>query len=112
MKDPVIENMIKKDNDELPKYFKSFELGCYYDWDRSHSWYDVSWNGKRIIQVQAGTSKEYFIQLMIEFFTDVWDTPPIYLASDCKKKKIFKFCKLFPEFNDKIKDLEVNLIDD
>lgn len=111
MKDPVIENMFKKDNDELPNYFKSFGLDCYYDWDRSVSWYDIIWKDERILQIQSGTSKDYFIQLMIEYFTDAWDTPPIFLASNEKKKKIFKFCKLFPDFNDKIKDLKVNLID-
>ena len=102
----------ERDNDELPIYFKSFGLGCYYDWDRSYSWYDVSWKDSQMLQIESGTSKDYFIQLMVEFFTDAWDTPPIYLASDKKKKKLFKFCKLFPEFNEKIKDLEVNLIDD
>lgn len=112
MKDQVIENMFKRDNDELPKYFKSFGLGCYYDWDRSGSWYDVSWKDKQIIQVESGTSKDEFIKLMVEFFTDAWDSPPIFLASDRKKKAIFKFCQLFPEFNDKIEGLEVNLIDD
>lgn len=111
MKDPVIDNMIKRDNDELPMYFKSFGIDCYYDWDRSGSWYDISWKDKRFLQIESGTSKDDFIKLMVEYFTDAWDIPPIFLASDRKKKQIFKFCQLFPEFNDKIKDLKINLED-
>ena len=103
---------MKRDKDELPEYFKSFGLGCYYDWDRVYSWYEVNWKGRQIIQIQSGISKDEFIKLMVEFFTDVWDTPPIFLASNKKKKTLFEFCQLFPEFNEKIKDLEVNLIDD
>ena len=108
----IIENMIKRDKDELPEYFKSFGLSCYYDFDRSYSWYEVSWKGERMLQIQTGTSKNRFIELMVEFFTDAWDTPPIFLASERKKKKLYEFMQLFPEFNEKIKGLKINLIDD
>jgi hypothetical protein len=77
-----------------------------------YSWYEVSWKGKQMIQIESGTTKDRFIELMVEFFTDAWDLPPIFLASTRKKKKLFEFCQLFPEFNEKIKGLEVNLIDD
>jgi hypothetical protein len=109
--DKVINNMKDRDNDDLPNYFKSFGLGCYYDWDRTDRWYDVSWKDKRYIQVQCGTSVDRFIKLMIEYFTDAWDTPPIYLASNRNKKQLFKFCSLFPEFNQKIIGLNINLTD-
>lgn len=46
-----IENILKKDQDEL-----------------------LSWRDKQILQIQTSTSKDRFIELMVEFFTEAWDT--------------------------------------
>ena len=86
--DPLLDKMFKNDKDELPEYFKSFGLECYSDWDRQYSWYEVSWKGERILQIQTGTSKNKFIKLMVEFFTDAWDTPPILSFRKKEKENI------------------------
>ena len=64
------------------------------------------------LQVQSNVKPDRFIDLMVEFFTDAWDEPPVFLASDKTKKEIFELCSLFPEFNEKIKGKEVNLDDE
>jgi len=109
MTDYIIENMLERAKDELLQYFKSFGLDCHYDFDEQYGWYDVSLEGKQMIQIETGTRKDQFFQLMVEYFTDAWDTPPIFLASNRRKKTLFKFCKMFPEFNEKISGLEMKI---
>lgn len=106
---PELANMLEREEDELPKYFKSFGFTCHYDWDREYSWYEVYKNHRMVLQIESGTSVERFIQLMVEYFTDAWETPPIFLASEEGNEKLFELCKTFPEFNEKIKDLNIIL---
>jgi hypothetical protein len=108
-----IDGILQRDKEPFPQYIKSFEgLKCIYDWDRKYRWYEIYWKDEMYLQVETSVSVERFIELMVEFFTDAWDEPPVFLASDKNKKQIFNFMNNFPEFVEKIKGLEVNLTDD
>ena len=108
-----IDSLMKRDKEEFPTYIKSFEgFGCVYNWDRQYNWYEIYWNHDMYLQVQSNVTPESFIDLMVGFFTDAWDELPVFLASDKTKKEIFELCSLFPEFNEKIKGLEINLVDE
>lgn len=104
-----IEKIMELDKGDFPTYIKSFGLGCHYDWDRKYKWYEITKDGKMCLQIESSVTPQRFIELMVEFFTDAWETPPVFIASDKSDKKLFEFCKIFPEFNEKIKDLDIYL---
>jgi hypothetical protein len=108
-----MDHLLMRDKGGFPSYIKSFEgLSCIYNWDREVSWHEIYWNHDQYLQVQSNVIPERFIELMVELFTDAWETPPVFIASSKNKKQLFELCNIFPEFNEKIKGLKVNLIDD
>lgn len=94
--DDKLNDITGKGNDELPLYFKSHGFICYYDWDNTYSWYEVKdKKGKLVLQIEEGTTKDYFIQLLVEFFTDDWDFPPIFWLLIYLRKNYLIFVRFF-----------------
>lgn len=97
----------KMENDLLPEYWKSLGLTVSHDWDRKYKWYECYKDHKLLFQVEMGVTVDQFINALVENFTIPDKIPTFFIAGGSTNEEVFEKCILFPEFNERIKGVDI-----
>lgn len=79
-----------KPTDTMTKFYKECGFEVSWDFDRKYHWDELLLNGKMVIQVEQGITKEQFLKAVDDLLENHEADLPFFMASNLPKDKFNK----------------------